>query len=85
MNVEVIEHNVQTGMAKVRFEYQGVVHEDSYNLKMVIPGSERIFNELGQEFTEEFQLKALDRLTGWIKNDIEAGTFHPRLDGNAPA
>lgn len=81
MNVEILSHNVATGEARVRFSHMDVVHEETYDLTLVIPGSKKIFADLGQEFTEEFQLKALDRLSEWVKRDIEAGVFQTHLPG----
>lgn len=75
MNVEILSHDAATGNARIKFSHNDVVHEDNYNLKLVIPSSERILKELNQEFTEELQLKALDKLTEWVRIDIESGAI----------
>jgi len=75
MNVEILKHDVQTAKAKVRFSHLDVVHEDNYDLSLIIPGTKRLLAELGQEFTKELQLKALDKLTEWIQRDIESGAL----------
>jgi hypothetical protein len=75
MNVEIISHDTTTGQARIKFSHLDVVHEADYNLKLVIPGSENVLTQMGQEFTKELQLKALDRLTEWLTRDIESGAL----------
>lgn len=79
MNTEVLSHDVKTGIASVKFTYKDIVHEEVYNLKMVVPGSERVFQDLGQEFTKELQLKALEGVATRLKAAIDDGTYQPRL------
>lgn len=79
MNVEILSHDVATGEARIKFSHLDVVHEDNYDLKLVIPGSKLLMEQWGQEFTEEMQLKALDRLTEWIQSHIESGALKNRL------
>jgi hypothetical protein len=78
MNVEILTHDVDTGAARIRFTHNDVVLEDNYNLKMIIPGSVKVLEALGQSFTEEMQLTALGSLTAWIQRDIEAGIIKNR-------
>ncbi len=75
MERALLFHDVETGLARVRFEHNGVTLEQNYNLKLVVPGSVNIFNEMGIEFDEEHQLKALDKLTEYIEFQIEDGTI----------
>lgn len=84
MNVEILSHDVATGEAIVKFTYKDVVHTSKYNLMLIIPGSKMLMEQWGQEFTEEMQLKALDRLSEWIQRDIDAGVFQTHIDGNHP-
>ena len=79
MNVEILSHDVATGEARIKFSHLDVVHEDNYDLKLVIPGSKLLMEQWGQEFTEEMQLKALDRLTEWVQRDIESGALKNRM------
>ena len=81
MNVKIITHDETTGKARIKFSHNDVVHETDYNLKLVIPGSEKLLAELGQEFTKDIQLKALDTLTKWVKRDIESGAITNKLEG----
>ena len=80
MNVEILLHDETTGLARVRFTHNNVVHEDTYDLTLVIPGSKKLFAELGQEFTKEKQLQSLDSLTTWIQKDIESGVLTNRME-----
>jgi len=80
MNVEILTHNVDTGAARIKFTHNDVVLEDNYNLKMIIPGSAKVLESLGQSFTEEMQLKALENLTAWIQRDIDAGHLTNKLE-----
>ena len=73
MQRTIISHNTTTGEAEVKFEHAGVVYQDTFNLKLVIPGSEHIFNEMGIEFTKKHQLVALDKLTSKIESQIDQG------------
>jgi hypothetical protein len=84
MNVEIISHNEVTGEARIKFSHLDVVHEDYYDLSLVIPGSKRLLAQLDMEFTKELQLKALEKLTAWITRDIEAGVLTNKLEGKHP-
>lgn len=75
MNVEIISHDPSTGLAHIKFTHNNVVVEDTYNLRMVIPGSEKVLSSLGQDFTKELQLKALDNLTATMTSNIESGAI----------
>lgn len=75
MQVDILEHDLATGKAKIRFEHNGIVHTEKYDLNMVVPGTKQTLEKQGKEFTEELQLKVIDTLTEWVKNDIENGTL----------
>lgn len=83
MKVTIVSHDNATGMARVKFEHKDVVHEDDYNLKLVIPGSTKIFDEMGMEFDETHQLRALDRLTATIEAQIDSGIITNPVNANA--
>lgn len=76
MNLEILERDIQAGTAKLRFSHNGVTHTDSYNLKLVVPGTERIFSEYDMAFDETMQQKVIDKLTAQIQREIEAGIIH---------
>ena len=75
MQVEMLSWDKTTGKAKIRFSHNGVVHTDSYNLLLVVPGVERLLGELGAEFDEAMQQRVIDKLTAQMQRDIEAGVI----------
>ena len=73
MQVEIISKNENTGVFRFKFSHNDVVHEQDYNLKMVVPGTDRLLNELGLEFDATMQQRVIDKLTAQIQREIEAG------------
>jgi hypothetical protein len=76
MNLEILERDIQAGTAKLRFSHNGVTHTSSYNLKMIVPGTERIFAEYGMEFDAAMQQKVIEKLTALVQREIEDGILH---------
>jgi hypothetical protein len=76
MNLEILEHNVQTGTAKLRFSHNNITHTQSYDLKMVVPGTDRVLAEYGMAFDETMQQRVIQKLTEQVQRDIEAGIIH---------
>jgi hypothetical protein len=78
MNVEILERNIQSGIAKIRFSHNNVVHTSIYDLKLVVPGTERNLNEQNLVFDEARQQIVIDKLTNQIQREIESGIlFNP--------
>lgn len=73
MQVEVLERDIQAGTARIRFSHGDVTHTQSYNLKMVVPGTDRVLETYGMEFTEAMQETVIARLADQVKREIEAG------------
>lgn len=74
MERTIVSHAIETGIARIRFEHDGVTLEQTYNLWDVIPGTRYIFNAMGiTELTEEMQLSAIDTLTASVQRGIEDG------------
>lgn len=73
MQVEVLSWNKETGKARLKFSHNDVVHADSYDLKLVVPGTEKLLGELGVDFDETMQQRVIDKLTENVRLDIEAG------------
>lgn len=71
MQVDILEHNKETGKIKIKFNHNNVIHVDNYDLLMVVPGTERELN--GAPFTEEMQNAVINKLTNQIQREIEAG------------
>ena len=55
MQVEMLSWDKTTGKARIRFSHNDVVHTESYDLKLVVPGTERLLGELSMEFDELMQ------------------------------
>lgn len=81
----IISHDVQTKKATVKFEHNDVVFEDTVDLTLVIPGSQMVLAQMGLEFNEEMQLRALDSYTHLIQTQIEAGIIKSPLPKEEPA
>lgn len=73
MHTEVLEHDVQTGIAKIRFSHNGVTHTQTYDLGLVVPGTRRALAESGSELTLDIQNTVIEKLTAQIQRDIDAG------------
>ena len=76
MQVEVLERDIQAGTARIRFSHGDVTHTQSYNLKMVVPGTDRVFETYNIEFNEAMQDTVIARLTEQVQREIEAGITH---------
>jgi hypothetical protein len=73
MEVTILERDIVKATAKMQFTHNGVTHVDNYSLKMIVPGTDRILDEYGLEFTEQLQQKAIDKITAVIQREIEGG------------
>lgn len=73
MKVTVLERDVDVGTAKLKFEHNDVVFTQSYDLKLVVPGTDRVLAQLGLEFTEDMQQTVIDRLTATVTREIDEG------------
>lgn len=75
MKRTIISHDVDTGVAEVTFEHGGITLTETLDLKKVVPGSEYIFSQMEIDFDETYQLKALDKLTARVQEQIDNGTL----------
>ena len=75
MQVEMLSWDKTTGKAQIKFSHNDVVHTDNYDLKLVVPGTERLLGELGVDFDETMQQRVIDKLTAQMQRDIEAGVI----------
>jgi hypothetical protein len=73
MQVEILERNIAAGTIKLKFSHSGVVHTASYDLKLVVPGTDRVLAEYGLTFDETMQQRVIDKLTQQVQREIEAG------------
>lgn len=84
MERTIISHNLETGKARIRFVHNEIEVEQDYDLLMVVPGSAWVLAEMQIPFDEEMQMKAMDKLTASITNQIEDGTIQPALPSLPP-
>ena len=78
MLVEVLSHDVETYIAEIRFTHNDVVVQDTYNLLLVEPTMKATLARTNSAFTPEMQQKVIEKLTGWIQAQIEAGGLEDR-------
>lgn len=75
MEKTIISQDVATGKARIRFEHLDVTVEDDYDLVHVVPGSARVFEELGLTFGPIAQAAAITKLEDLIRDQIESGAL----------
>lgn len=75
MKRTIISHDPATAIATIRFEHKDVTYEDTFNLKMVIPGADRVFADMGLPFDEDAQNRVIDKLTEKVQMGIEDGAI----------
>jgi hypothetical protein len=73
MQVTILERNISNATARIKFEHNNVTHISTYNLDMVIPGTDLHFKKQGIPFDEAQQQTIIDKLTAQIQKEIEAG------------
>lgn len=75
MQVDILSWDKATGKIRIKFSHNDVVHTESYDLKLVVPGTERLLGELNMEFDETMQQRVIDKLTAQVQREIEAGAI----------
>lgn len=73
MLVEILSHDVDTGIAEIKFTHNGVVVQDTYNLLLVEPSMKRTLELTNSTFTADLQQSVITMLTGWVQRNIERG------------
>lgn len=74
----ILSHDIEAGVARIRFEHNGVTHEETYKLIQVIPGNAYSLAAMGLSYTEEMQLGTINYLEASMIRSIEAGmTVNP--------
>jgi hypothetical protein len=79
MQVEILEHDVEKGTARIKFIHNNVTHVESYDLGLVVPGTRRTLQEQNVEFSLEMQAQIIDKLTAQVQREIEAGILTNRI------
>jgi hypothetical protein len=73
MLVEVLSHDVDTAIARIKFTHNDVVVENEYNLLLVEPSMKRTLELTNGTFTADLQQNVIDMLTSWVQRSIERG------------
>lgn len=73
MQVDIIKHDIEAGTATIRFSHNDVVITQTYDLKLVVPGTSMVFQQYGIAFDEAKQQQVIDRLTLQVQHEIEGG------------
>jgi hypothetical protein len=79
MQVEILSHDTETYMAKLRFTHNDIVVEDTYNLLLVEPMMKSALKLTNSTFSAELQRSVIDTLSSWVKTNIEQGALTNRL------
>jgi hypothetical protein len=85
MNRTIISHDTDKGIARIRFDQDGVVHEDTYDLVKVIPGTELTLKRQNVAFTVDIQNNVIDKLASWMQKKFDSNTVPESLSGNNPS
>jgi len=73
MLVEVLSHDVDTAIARIKFTHNDVVVENEYNLLLVEPSMKRTLELTNGVFTADLQQSVIGMLTNWVQRNIERG------------
>jgi hypothetical protein len=73
MQVEIITEDDVSWTATIRFTHNDVVHEDTYNLIAVVPGTNLQLAKQGIQFNTEMKNNVISILTAQIQREIEQG------------
>lgn len=73
MQTEILSHDVQEGLAQIRFSHRGVTHTQNYDLGLVVPGTRQALAKEGKEFTLEMQQAVIEKIKDQVLREIEAG------------
>lgn len=73
MKTELLEHDVNRGVARIRFSHKDVVHTQTYDLGLVVPGTLRALSESGEQFTLALQKEVIEKLEAQVQREIDAG------------
>lgn len=73
MLVEILSHDVDTAIAKIKFTHNDVVVENTYDLLLVEPSMKKALELTKSTFTLELQQNVIEMLTVWVQRGIERG------------
>ncbi len=84
MKREILHHDVENATAIIRFTHNGVSQTDNYSLIHLVPGTAKVYADLGMEFDEEAQLRAIEYLQRHLIPVFETGQVHGDPEGSQP-
>lgn len=82
MEREILYHDVENAIAIIRFTHNGISHSDKYRLIHLVPGTEKVYADLGMEFDEAAQIRAIDYLEKNLIPMFESGQIMGDPEGN---
>lgn len=75
MERTIISHDIERGVAVIRFSNGSVSTTQTYITKMLVPGTMKVLADLGMDFDEAAQLRAIDYLTRNMQAMADSGSF----------
>lgn len=86
VKTEILAHDTINGIVDIRFTYNDIVHEETFDLIHVVPGTEKNLRDANAVFTKEIQLNVIAILMRWFKEQVDSGGYRAPLAGdNAPS
>lgn len=82
MQREILYHDIENAIAIIRFTHNGISKSDKYSLIHVVPGTEKVYADLGMEFDEASQMRAIDYLEKNLIPMFESGQMMGDPEGN---
>ena len=79
MQVEIINEDDTNWTATIKFTHNDVVHEETYNLIAVIPGTDFQLAKQGISFDQTMKSNVISKLTEQVKREIEEGILKNKL------
>lgn len=84
MDVNILQHDVQTGMATIRFTNDGEIVENVYDLLLVLPDMKATLARTKKPFDAALQDSVIVELTSWMQRAVDRGTFKPQSRQDTP-
>lgn len=73
MIIDILEHDLETAKATIRFSHKDVEVIQTYDLKLVVPSTNVALTKLNVTYTPEVQQTIIDRLAKQVEFEIDNG------------
>jgi len=83
MNVEILAYDKANAIADIRFTQNGFIHEETYDLGLVVPGTRITCQKLNVPFDMNMQSNVISKLTEWMQIKMESVNFQTHLEGDS--